>query len=64
MPGFLGWVDHGLLGFIDSRLAPFGMEAFTVEILAVVTLTVASALCLVGSVPRARAGSTPAGTAT
>ena len=54
----------GLFGFKDSWLAPFAKEAFTVELLAVVVLVAAAALCLVGSVPHARAGSTPAGTAT
>jgi hypothetical protein len=62
--GFLLSVARGLFGFKDSWLAPFAKEAFTVEILAVVVLTAAAVLCLVGSVPDARAGSTPAGTAT
>ena len=62
--GFLLSVAVGLFGFKDSWLAPFAKEAFTVELLAVVVLVAAAALCLVGSVPHARAGSTPAGTAT
>jgi hypothetical protein len=48
----------------EIHLAPFAKEAFTVEILAVVVLFAATVLYLVGSVPRARAGSTPAGSAT
>jgi hypothetical protein len=35
-----------------------------VELLAVVVLIAAAALCLVGSVPHVRAGTTPADTAT
>jgi len=62
--GFLLSVARGLFGFKDSWLAPFAQEAFTVEILAAVVLTAAAVLCLVGSVPDARAGSTPAGSAT
>ena len=62
--GFLLSVAHGLFGFKDSWLAPFAKQAFTIEILAAVVLIVAAALCLVGSVPHARAGTTPAGTAT
>ena len=62
--GFLLSVAVGLFGFKDSWLAPFAKEAFTVELLAVVVLVAAAALCLVGSVPRRRAGSTPAGNAT
>jgi hypothetical protein len=61
--GFLLSVAVGLFGFKDSWLAPDAKQAFTIEILAVVVL-IAAALCLVGSVPRARAGTTPAGTAT
>jgi hypothetical protein len=53
-----------LFGFKDSWLAPFAKEAFTVELLAAVVLIAAAALCLVGSAPHARAGTTPAGTAT
>jgi phosphoglycerol transferase MdoB-like AlkP superfamily enzyme len=62
--GFLLSVAVGLFGFKDSWLAPYAKQAFTIEILAVVVLMAAAALCLVGSVPRARAGTTPAGTAT
>ena len=62
--GFLLSVAVGLFGFKDSWLAPFAKEAFTVELLAVVVLIAAAVLCLVGSVPYRRAGSTPAGTAT
>jgi hypothetical protein len=62
--GFLVTVAVGLFGFKDSWLAPFAKQAFVIEILAVVVLAAAAALCLVGSSPRARAGITPAGTAT
>jgi hypothetical protein len=62
--GFLVTVAVGLFGFEDSWLAPFAKQAFVVEILAVAALAAAAALCLVGSSPRARAGVTPAGTAT
>lgn len=62
--GFLLSVAIGLFGFKDSWLAPFAKQAFTIEILAVVVLIAAAALCLVGSVPRDRAGITPAGTTT
>ncbi len=61
--GFLVSVARGLFGFKDSWLAPFAKEAFTVEVLAAVVLIAAAALCLVGSAPHARAGSSPAGTA-
>ncbi len=62
--GFLLSVAVGLFGFKDSWLAPFAKEAFTIEILAVAALVAAAVLCLVGTVPHARAGSTPAGTST
>jgi hypothetical protein len=62
--GFLVTVAVGLFGFKDSWLAPFAKQAFVIEILAAVVLAAAAALCLVGSSPRARAGITPAGTAT
>jgi hypothetical protein len=62
--GFLLSVAVGLFGFKDSWLAPYAKQAFTIEILAVTMLVVAAALCLIGSVPRARAGTTPASTAT
>ena len=53
-----------LFGFKDSWMAPFAKEAFTIEIVAVGFLVLAAALCLIGSAPRVRTGSTPAGTAT
>lgn len=62
--GFLLSVAVGLFGFKDSWLAPFAKQAFAIEIGAVVALIAAAALCLVGSVPHARAGTTPAGNAT
>ena len=54
----------GLFGFKDSWLAPYAKQAFTIEVLAMAVFIAAAALCLVGSVPRARAGTTPVGTAT
>jgi hypothetical protein len=62
--GFLLSVARGLFGFKDSWLAPFAKQAFTIEVIAVVVLIAAAALCLVGSVPDARTGTTPAGNAT
>jgi hypothetical protein len=62
--GFLLSVGVGLFGFKDSWLAPFAKESFTIEILAAVVFVAAAVLCLVGSVHHARAGTTPAGTAT
>jgi hypothetical protein len=62
--GFLLSVARGLFGFKDSWLAPFAKQAFTIELLAAAALVAAAALCLVGSVPHARAGTTPAGNAT
>ncbi len=62
--GFLLSVAIGLFGFKDSWLAPFAKEAFTIEILAAVAFVAAGALCLVRTVPHARAGTTPAGTST
>jgi hypothetical protein len=64
LAGFLLSVAVGLFGFKDSWLAPFAKQAFVIEILAVVVLAAAAVLCLVGSVPHSRAGTTPAGTAT
>ena len=62
--GFLLSVGVGLFGFKDSWLAPFAKESFTIEILAAAVFIAAATLCLVGSVPRARADSTPVGNAT
>ncbi len=64
MAGFLISVAHGLFGFKDSWVAPFAKEAFTIEVVAAVVLVIAAALCLIGSAPRVRSGSTPARTAT
>lgn len=64
MAGFLISVAHGLFGFKDSWVAPFAKEAFTIEVVAAVVLVIAAALCLIGSAPGVRSGSTPAGTAT
>jgi hypothetical protein len=62
--GFLLSVGVGLFGFKDSWLAPFAKESFAIEILAAVVFVVAAVLCLVASVPRARADTTPVGNAT
>ena len=62
--GFLVSVTHGLFGFKDSWMAPFAKEAFTIEVVAAAVLVLAVTLCLVGSAPRVRTGSTPAGSAT
>jgi len=62
--GFLLSVSVGLFGFQDSWLAPFAKEAFTIEGIAAAVLVIAAALCLIGSAPGVRSGSTPAGTAT
>jgi hypothetical protein len=62
--GFLISVVHGLFGFKDSWMAPFAKEAFTIEVIAAAVLVAAAALCLIGSAPDVRSGSTPAGTAT
>ncbi len=62
--GFLLSVAVGLFGFKDSWLAPFAKEAFTIEILAAAVFIAAAALCLVGSLPHARADPTPGGNAT
>ncbi len=64
MAGFLISVVHGLFGFKDSWLAPFAKETFTIEVVAAAVLVVAAALCLIGSAPGVRSGSTPAGTET
>jgi len=64
LAGFLLSVARGLFGFKESWLAPFAKQAFAIEVLAVVVFIAAAALCLVGSVPNARAGTTPAGSAT
>lgn len=64
LAGFLLSVGVGLFGFKDSWLAPFAKESFAIEILAAVVFVAASVLCLAGTVPHARAGSTPAGTST
>lgn len=62
--GFLVSVTHGLFGFKDSWMAPFAKEAFTIEVVAAAVLVLAVTLCLVGSAPHVRTGSTPAGSAT
>ena len=64
LAGFLLSVAVGLFGFKDSWLAPFAKESFTIEILAVAVFVAAGLLCLAGTVPNARAGTTPAGTLT
>ena len=64
LAGFLLSVAVGLFGFKDSWLAPFAKESFTIEILAAAVFVASGVLCLAGTVPDARAGSTPAGTST
>ena len=53
-----------VLGALPLVWSAFAKEAFTVQVVAAAVLTLAAVLCLVGSVPDARPGSTPAGTAT
>ena len=62
--GFLVSVASGLFGFKDSWLAPYAKQAFAIEVLALAVFIAAAALCLVGSVSRARTSTTPVGTAT
>jgi hypothetical protein len=62
--GFLISLDHGLFGFKDSWQAPYAHEAFVVELVAAVVLGAAAALCLVGSAPTTRTGSSSAGVVT
>jgi hypothetical protein len=59
--GFYLSVDltSGLFGFKDSASAPFAHLALTVEIGAIVVLLIAGALCLIGSAPSTRTGTTP-----
>jgi hypothetical protein len=63
LAGFLVSIERGLFGFKDSWQAPFAHQAFVIELLAVVVLAAAAALCLIGSAPRTSAGS-PASAAT
>jgi hypothetical protein len=46
--GFLITVEHGLFGFKDQWSAPFGEQAFAIEVGAIVVLGIGVALCLVG----------------
>jgi hypothetical protein len=46
--GFLISVEHGLFGFKDQFGAPYGHEAFAIEIATIVVLAVGIVLCLVG----------------
>jgi hypothetical protein len=64
MAGFLISIEHGLFGFKDSWQAPFAHQAFVIELVAIVVLAAAAALCFVGSAPRTRAGTPAAGAAT
>ena len=59
--GFLISVDHGLFGFKDSWDAPFGKQAFGIELSIVVVLALAGALCLAGSASSQTTRATPAG---
>jgi hypothetical protein len=52
MAGFLISVARGLFGFTDSWSAPDAHLAFVLEIVTVLVLAVAGALCLRGSVTR------------
>jgi hypothetical protein len=62
--GFLLSVTIGLFGFMDTWLAPFAGQAFGIEVAAASVLCLAAILCLVGSGPGVRTGSSPAGSAT
>jgi hypothetical protein len=64
LAGFLISLERGLFGFKDSWQAPFAHQAFVIELVAVVVLSTAAALCFVGSAPRTRADSPAAGAAT
>ncbi len=59
--GFLISVAYGLFGFKESWLAPYAKEAFLIELVAVVVLLTAAALCLVPSAPHTHAGRSPSG---
>jgi hypothetical protein len=61
--GFLLSVSlpKGLFGFKDSWLAPFGKQAFGIELSIVVVLALAGALCLAGSASSQTTRATPAG---
>jgi hypothetical protein len=62
--GFLISVAHGLFGFKDSWDAPFGKQAFTIEIAIIAVLSIAGALCLAGasSAPSSTTRTNPVGT--
>jgi hypothetical protein len=48
MAGFLLSVEFGLFGFQDTWSAPYASAAFSIEVVSVVALIVAGALCLLG----------------
>jgi len=50
--GFLVSVEHGLFGFKDQWAAPYGHEAFAIEIATILVLGAGIVLCL--SAPEAR----------
>jgi hypothetical protein len=46
--GFLITVEHGLFGFKDQWSAPFGVQAFAIELATILVLGLGIALCLIG----------------
>jgi hypothetical protein len=46
--GFLITVEHGLFGFRDQWSAPFGAQAFAIELATIVVLGFGIAVCLTG----------------
>jgi hypothetical protein len=46
--GFLITVEHGLFGFKDQWSAPFGDQAFAIEVASILVLGIGVAACLIG----------------
>jgi hypothetical protein len=46
--GFLITVEHGLFGFRDQWSAPFGDQAFAIEVATIVVLGIGMTICLIG----------------
>lgn len=46
--GFLITVEHGLFGFRDQWSAPFGAQAFAIELVTILVLGIGIAVCLTG----------------
>jgi hypothetical protein len=46
--GFLITVEHGLFGFRDQWSAPFGDQAFAIEVTTILVLGIGIAACLIG----------------